>query len=224
MGVLVTGTRTLFSKFKRKGNCHRIVDTLQNFRESWRGSHTARQHTPAPPPHAAFIALVASLANSRVLSPHTRPSWLGLCVHLLPGLRLGVSASGTPPCSCRIASSPTCHPCTSLLPAHRSRTPRPGSRLIRTGHRLTMPSACSAVWGCPPGQLDGVAFASWKPSPRRAQEHTQSRERAARDPLGPASTRRLTPSLWDLGEREKPRTAGAPGPQPRPVSPPWAAP
>lgn len=95
------------------------------------------------PPQAACRVLAASPANSRVLSPHTRPSCLGLCARLLPGLCLGVSASGTPPC--RIASSPPAIP--APLPSPLWQDPSSGAPAHQDRSSCDDALACGSGWG-----------------------------------------------------------------------------
>lgn len=136
MGVLVTDTRTLFSKFKQKGNYHRIVGTLQNFRESWRGSHTDRDNIPQPLLPRLLAESWRPPRPTPVSSPLTRVPAVWDSVPICSR----VCVWGSRPLAPHLAGSPHLHlQSLHLFPPHCGRTPRPGPQLIRSGHRVMMP-------------------------------------------------------------------------------------
>ena len=114
---------------------------MQNFRESWRGSHMARDNIPQP-------LLPRLLAESRrpprptpMSSPltHVPAVWdsVPVCSWVC------VSASGTPPC--RIASSPPAIP--APLPSPLWQNPSSGAPAHQDRSPCDDALACGSGWG-----------------------------------------------------------------------------
>lgn len=147
MGVLVTDTRTLFSKFKRKGNYHRIVGPCRTFERAGVEATRAEMTYPSSSP-----GLLAESWWPRRRLPHPPPT------------RGPAGWDSVPVCSqvCVWGSRPLKPPLQDglishvqslhLVPPRCSRTPRLRSRLIRTGHHMTM------SW--PAAQAGGVLWDS----------------------------------------------------------------